>query len=299
MTKATLDILIPHFNDASGLERSINSIEAQSWTGDLRIVLADDGSCKKEFARVEHLAKQASCPITLLRDSTNRGRAITRNRLLEQVEAPYVAWLDAGDLWMPNKLNIQFEHISRLRHLGGNLENIWVTCDYYWRWEGKWARSTLQDVNQDQVKGLLMGSNLRAYLWTILAPASSFKRIGRFDEELPRLQDLDYFMRFVRAGGQLVKPTSRDKDPLCIYEKSDIGRNAFEIRRCNSRIQAKHADVFHGYGKSFMRMRYYNAEMLSARYAINNRDIKAKVWFLLRAFMTHPSLALKSMAKKR
>ena len=56
----------------------------------------------------------------------------------------------------------------------------------------------------------MLGRRLRAYLWTLLGTARAFKAAGRFDERLPRLQDLDYFLRFIAAGGTLVVPPGNE-----------------------------------------------------------------------------------------
>ena len=93
----------------------------------------------------------------------------------------------------------QFEHLSRLRFAGEDIGQVWVTCHYDWQWSGRRARLKKQEVAGDQLRELMLGERLRAYLWTLLGSAEAFKAVGRFDERLPRLQDLDYFIRFVRG----------------------------------------------------------------------------------------------------
>jgi glycosyltransferase involved in cell wall biosynthesis len=298
--RPTLDVLIPHYDAPEGLAASLASVAAQDWTGDLRVIVADDGSDPAAFAAAEAAvarARDAGLGIVLLREPVNRGRPMTRNRLLDAAEAPWLAWLDAGDLWAPPKLRLQFEHVNRLRLAGEKVERFWITCNYDWRWTGAKARRVEQDVEGDQMRALLMGKSLRAYLWTLLAPTESFRRIGRFDEALPRLQDLDMFVRFVAAGGRIDKPPSRK--PLCLYDKSDLGRDAREIRACAARVAAKHATFYARYGRAFERMRRYEAELHAARYALNNRRRWLMRLFLGRAFLAHPSLALREVATGR
>lgn len=290
---STVDVLIPHFESVEGLRLSLETVAAQTWTGDLRIVVADDGSSPDAFARVEAAVaatgKAMGAETVVLRHARNRGRPFTRNALLDAVDSPYVAWLDAGDIWYPRKLELQFEQINRLRLAGEPVERYWITCDYDWRWVGAKERRTSQDIEGDQIRALLMGKTLRAYLWTILAPAASLRWTGRFDEKLPRLQDLDYFIRFAAAGGRIDKP--RTKLPLCLYDKSDLGRDAVQIRACNARIAAKHQPLHLRYGYRFERMRRYEAELHSARFARNNGAGRLCAWYLARAFRAHPALA--------
>jgi GT2 family glycosyltransferase len=126
-------------------------------------------------------------------------------------------------------------------------------------------------------------------LWTLLARASSFREVGPFDEQLPRLQDVDYFVRFIRAGGTLVTPPYAGA--LCRYHKSDLGRSAHEIRQCNKSIFEKNRTSLEQYGREFVSTVRYNAETLSARYAKNNRNTLGRAYYIARAFGADPKRA--------
>lgn len=283
---AQLDILVPHYRDTDGLALSLASVAAQTWTGDMRVVLVDDGSPAGEYRAVEEIAAGLEMPVTLLRNRENRGRPYTRNRLLDAIDGAYVAWIDAGDVWYETKLEMQFEHLSRLRFQGEDESRVWITCHYDWQWAGRRARLVRQEVETRQMRELMLGQRLRAYLWTLLGPAAAFRAVGRFDERLPRLQDLDFFIRFVESGGRLDVPPGRKA--LCCYHKSDLGRNAAEIRRCNRLIEAKYRPKLQAYGPAFLKTIRYNAERLSARYAGSNGARVLNRYYWLRALAAHP-----------
>jgi len=267
-----VDVLIPHYNDVEGLKLSINSVLNQTWAGIFRIVICDDGSgFEKKIELKNYLAELNSVSrhnVCLIENLENLGRPKTRNVLLNAIESEYVSWLDAGDEWYPNKIKKQFNSIyrSEFKYPG---KDVWVTCDYDWQWVGRRRRKRIQKVDSDQLKELLVGQNLRSYLWTILASAEAFKNNGYFDESLPRLQDLDYFIRFVANDGILVKP---DRNPLCVYHKSDIGRDAEEIKDCYFHIHNKNRYIYQKFSKGFQRNRVYDVYMHTARFAINNND---------------------------
>jgi len=281
---------MPHYRDLKGLAQSVATIVAQTWTGDIRIVVVDDGSPKEEFRKVKALLEDQPLPFVLERNSENRGRPYTRNRLLDSIDSDYVAWLDAGDTWYPEKLNVQFEHVNRLRYAGEDISRIWVTCNYDWQRDGGRCYQVDQVVDCDQLKELFLGQQLRCYLWTLLGTASTFRTVGPFDEQLPRLQDVDYFVRFVRAGGIITNPPYTKA--LCRYHKSDLGRCAHEISRCNMNIFEKYRTSLEQYGRKFVSTVRYNAETLSARYAKNNRDWLGRAYYISRAFVANPQLAL-------
>ena len=158
-----LDVLIPHYRDLDGFTASLNSIIEQTWSGDIRLVVVDDGSPEKEFLALQKRLEEQPLPFHLERNDVNRGRPFTRNRLLDCIDNEYVAWQDAGDLWYPEKIARQFEHINRLRFAGENTDNVWITCDYDWRRDGGRCYLVEQDVTGDQLRSLILGEALRAH----------------------------------------------------------------------------------------------------------------------------------------
>ncbi len=163
---ATLDILIPHYNDVEGLDLALRSIAAQTWQGELRIVIADDGSAPQAVGGARALAEAIRHPVTFIENNRNRGRPYTRNVLLDAVDSPYVAWIDAGDEWYPDKLAIQFEALLKAEAEADD-DFIWMTCHYHWKWQDNQSyKRKLQKTDQDQLRALLIGTDLRAYLWT-------------------------------------------------------------------------------------------------------------------------------------
>lgn len=289
--RETLDILVPHFRDPEGLEKSLQSIAEQTWQGAMRVIVVDDGTPEQEYILVEQVCEKfrilAKADILLLRNPQNLGRPKTRNILLRNTKSTYIAWLDAGDIWYPDKLYIQFEHLRRLQYSGHDIDKILVSCAYDWHQIGhSKPRRIQQKVNGDQFHHLLVGNKLRAYLWTLLGTAKAFRIAGQFDEALPRLQDLDYFINFVRGGGRIEVPPNRVA--LCCYFKSDIGRNAKEIHACYDLILRKHRPDIIRYTPAFMSELRYKMNRLAARFSLSNGDYLQATGYLMQAVWTAP-----------
>jgi glycosyltransferase involved in cell wall biosynthesis len=291
----TLDVLIPHYNDSSALALSLESIESQTWAGSKRVIVVDDGSEHGELQKTEQVILQSSLNIELIKSPENLGRPKTRNKLLDAADAPFLAWLDAGDIWYKDKIQAQFNCLYDLVHKGDDVDTHWVTCNYDWKWEGKRRRKVDQIARGDQLKELFIGDKLRAYLWTLLGTRKSFERAARFDERLLRLQDLDYFISFVRAGGRLVTPSNRNS--LCCYFKSDIGRNAAEIRGCYSTIFNKHSAPLLGFGPKFTQRAKSKADFVASRFAKNNSEHGLAMVYKFYAFNSDPRYALFRLKK--
>jgi hypothetical protein len=172
-----------------------------------------------------------------------------------------------------------------------------MSCHYHWKWLDQQAhRVKRQLTEQDQIKALLIGTDLRAYLWTLLGRAETFRNVGWFDEKLPRLQDLDYFLRFVLKQGRIVEPGH--PDALCIYHKSDLGRSAAQIRQCNAYIFDRYRVLYNRYGSKFRQTRLYHMEMHSARFAANNDDHELAKEYMWKAARARPRLFFRHLRRK-
>lgn len=290
-----VEVLIPHYRDPAGLKASLESLKRQTWNGRLVALVVDDGSPEDDWQAARTVCAESGLEVRLIRQAENLGRPRTRNRLLAEARAPWLAWLDSGDIWYSNKLAVQFSYLARLVRQGANPERLWVTCAYDWDQNGQ-RRAIRQQVGGDQLRELLRGDRLRAYLWTLLGSAQAFRAAGLFDERLPRLQDLDYFVNFVRGGGTIVTPPGGK--PLCRYYKSDVGRNAVEVRDSNHLILDKLAPLTVRYGRAFQAGARFKAEMLAARFAANNGKRWMRLVCLMRAAWVSPSAMTRTIVRK-
>jgi len=301
-------VLIPHHRDPEGLAAALSSVAAQDWlTQDspsgganrLRVIVVDDGSPAADLAAArdacDTFRRNSEQELLLAPLPHNQGRPTARNRLLDLARAPYLAWLDAGDIWYPPKLKEQFAHLAALQAAGQDPARLWVSCAYDWDQNGRRV-TRQQQVAGDQLRATLMGKYLRSYLWTLLGRAEAFRMAGRFDPRLPRMQDLDYFLTFLRAGGKIVVPP--DPAPLCCYFKSDLGRDAAQVAGCYRIILAKSEPVIRPYPRRFRNALVHKAWMLPARFARSNGDRRAEAWYHFRAFLASPGLSLRLTARQ-
>ncbi|THD78845.1 MAG: glycosyltransferase family 2 protein [Phenylobacterium sp.] len=97
MTTAPLvSVIIPAFNAAAFVGRTLASLRAQTFA-DFEAIVVDDGSTDATAAIVREVAA-ADPRIRLIRQA-NAGVAAARNRALAEARGRYVANLDADDLW--------------------------------------------------------------------------------------------------------------------------------------------------------------------------------------------------------
>jgi glycosyltransferase involved in cell wall biosynthesis len=99
-----VSVIIPAYNDAATLERTISSVRNQTYS-DLEILVVDDGSTDETAAIVRRLA-DIDHRITLLR-KPNGGLVSARNHGIAHATGEFIAPLDADDLWHPDKIKKQ------------------------------------------------------------------------------------------------------------------------------------------------------------------------------------------------
>ena len=99
MSKPGVSVVIPLFNQAAYIDRSIASVLAQEREPE-QVVVVDDGSTDDGAARVEALDDPR---IKLVRQA-NTGVSAARNRGIGESSHEMVAFLDADDEWLPGHL---------------------------------------------------------------------------------------------------------------------------------------------------------------------------------------------------
>ena len=101
---ATVSVIIPTYNRGSNIERTLDSVLAQTLAPS-EILVVDDGSTDGTADWIEaHYGEK----VRVIRQQ-NQGVAAARNRGLKEAKGEYVAFLDHDDIWLPQKLEKQLE----------------------------------------------------------------------------------------------------------------------------------------------------------------------------------------------
>lgn len=116
MIKCNIDnilvsIITPVYNSRKYIGETISSVLSQSHTN-WEMIIVDD--CSKD--NTELVIKQFTDPrIKYIRLDENVGAAEARNKALELAKGRYIAFLDADDMWKPNKLEEQIKFMLKNR----------------------------------------------------------------------------------------------------------------------------------------------------------------------------------------
>lgn len=99
-TNQLISIVVPVYNAQDYIAETIRMVQRQTYT-EWELILVNDAS-KDRSAEV--IAPFLSDKIRLIDKEANEGAAAARNTGLEQIRGRYLAFLDADDVWDPEKL---------------------------------------------------------------------------------------------------------------------------------------------------------------------------------------------------
>jgi glycosyltransferase involved in cell wall biosynthesis len=115
---AFVSIIIPAYQSAGTIAEAVNSALAQTFN-DIEIIVVDDGSTDSLSENLEQFAGK----IIYLRQS-NKGAAAARNEGIKYASGEIIAFLDADDIWLPEKLALQLPLFEKNPQVGAVFGNV-------------------------------------------------------------------------------------------------------------------------------------------------------------------------------
>jgi glycosyltransferase involved in cell wall biosynthesis len=185
-----VSIIVPTYNRAHTVGCAIRSVLSQTYQN-FDIIVVDDGSVDNTEDTVKGLEDPR---IRYIRHERNRGGSAARNTGIKAARGEYIAFQDSDDEWLPEKLSKQMQVFAN-----GSIE-AGVVYTRLWRIkDGKKVYTPSADLTQIQgnIHNKLLRGNFVATP-TAVVRKECFERAGMFDEQLPRFQDWDLFIRISR-----------------------------------------------------------------------------------------------------
>jgi hypothetical protein len=125
----SIEVLLATYNGAAFLREQIDSVLAQDGVT-VRILARDDGSSDGTQAILDEYAAAHPDRFTVLRDAESTGSAKGNFlRLLRASTAPYVAFCDQDDVWLPLKLRLSLDAMHALAEQNGSATPLLVYTD--------------------------------------------------------------------------------------------------------------------------------------------------------------------------
>lgn len=125
----TIDVLLATYNGARYLPEQLRSLKAQTFA-DWRLVVRDDGSSDGSLDLVRDWAARTGRALRVIEDG-RKGLGACGNfaALLEASDAPYFAFCDQDDSWLPEKLELMLDRLQAVEARRGAVTPLLAYSD--------------------------------------------------------------------------------------------------------------------------------------------------------------------------
>ena len=215
MTDAnTFSVVIPAYNAAATISQAIGSVLRQSHRVH-EILVVDDGSRDDTVTIVQEMA--AKKPVIQLVSQSNAGPAAARNTGAFSASGQWIAFLDADDYWLPEKMAVQIAILQQAPHLQ------WVAGRFIRRYP--WQRiietdpADRQPVTDLSTTNRVLGSLATLVngpsIWTgtVCVRRDAFIAEQGFNTKIRICEDTDLWMRLALKHSEI----GYSDTPLSLY----------------------------------------------------------------------------------
>lgn len=203
--KPLVSVIMPAYNSERHIAESIASVQAQtlsSW----ELCIADDCSTDATAQIVKEIAKQ-DARVKYIKMASNGGAAKARNAALDAAEGRYIAYLDADDIWLPEKLAKQLAFMEE-RNAAFSCASYEVIDE-----EGKPMGRTVVMPDRSDYWGYLTNNYLQTV--GIMADLQSVDKQLLHMPDMRRRQDAATWLQVLSAGHVCYGMS----DVLCQYRR--------------------------------------------------------------------------------
>lgn len=292
-TSASTSVVIPVYNGEKFIARAIESVLAQTVPA-LEIIVVNDGSkdgTAAVLAGFGDLIRVVSIP--------NGGVSNARNTGIKVARGDFVAFLDADDVWVANKLAEQLAAFARHPEVGFSCCNF-ITLN---KWSGEKVDhfahfpSSL-GLNFDEplrrsAVAVLVDSNFVGTCSNVIIRKSVLEQVGLFNTAYRQAEDYDLWLRCA-----LVTPFLVQRDVLLekVSHDQNLTNNFAETLQFHERVLIAFRQVHDGVPAVQALGRAFDKALASVRYDIGNLLFNAgqrarAFGYLWRGFLALPTPA--------
>lgn len=228
-------IVMPAYNAGNFIEEAIQSVVSQTYKN-WELIVVDDGSTDNTSIIIKNFQQIDSRIIYLFQE--NNKQAAARNYGIKQSKGDWIAFLDADDIWLPQKLEIQIKYIKKIK------ADVFYTSGY--EFETITKKQKLYNTSYGLKSGLMLypilfETNMIPVLSAIIN-INWIKKMGVQDERMQFVgcEDWDYFLRLALNNALFYGIN----EPLFLYRLNPTGisKNSIQMRLAQAATKIKNYD---------------------------------------------------------
>jgi glycosyltransferase involved in cell wall biosynthesis len=228
---APISVIIPHHNRSQLIGRAIDSIQRQTLQC-LEILIVDDCSKPVHYAALQRYSGAAQ----IIRLEKNCGAPGARTIGISRAKGEFIAFLDDDDLWVPEKLELQWNTIRNNPDLHAVAGGMTI---HYQDDSEEFLLSHSPEIMT--VQTALEGTP--ALLQTLLIRTECIRQLGGFDSNFRIMDDREFWIRLTAAGLKAFYMPM----PLACLDRSDMERLTRHWTRYTLeelKVVDKHRDLY-------------------------------------------------------
>jgi glycosyltransferase involved in cell wall biosynthesis len=228
----TIDVIIPVYNPGEFLEESLRSCLFQSYKGNYRLILIDDGSTEEILPIVEKIKKSSNkknIEIIFIALQKNHGVAYARNVGIRGSNSELIFFHDADDFMKVHRIERSIEEFQN------NHGAVMVCSNFRWIIEGKEATTCFSSPPEIYYETMLIHFPINAS--TVAIKRSILEVTGVFNEGYLVGEDYDLWIRIAKYFPNQIAYIheelayynwcATDSSLTKKYRKSEVGEKIF------------------------------------------------------------------------
>ena len=220
-TTPLVSVITNFLNGEQFLAEAIESVFGQTYVN-WELLLVDDGSSDGSTAIARHYAEQHPDCVRYLEHErhANRGMSASRNLGIKHAMGDYIAFLDADDVWLPNKLQMQLAIMSQ----EPDAVMVYGATELWYGWTGK-----SEDIRRDTKQAIGVEPN------TLVHPLKLFTMFLARNAITPCPSDVLLRGETVKAVGGFVDSFTGMYEDQAFFAKVTLRAPVFVSGECWSK----------------------------------------------------------------
>lgn len=183
----TVSVIIPTYNRAHLIGRSIASVLNQTYQ-DFEIIVIDDGSSDNTEQLILNFGNEK---IRYIRHEKNKGQPAARNAGIKAARGNYIAFHDSDDECLPEKLEKVMKVFETAPPSIGVVYSGFykITGDNITYMPTSWVTEKEGNIHQQLLRGSCVWAG------NMITRKECLEKVGMFDESLPALEDWELTIR--------------------------------------------------------------------------------------------------------
>ena len=247
-----ISVVIPCYNAAQTLTQTVQSVCQQTYTN-WELIIVNDGSTDNSGQVADYLANTTNVFVI---HTANQGVSCARNTGAQHAHGEYLAFLDADDIWYPEKLQKQFDYFVTHPELGVCFSKVQFTSP-----TGD-ALNQYSSAPTDPLNAFaLLVENPLCTSSNIMCRKQAFLDTGHFEPGMNYAEDQEWLLRMVlKTNWQIVGL------PIVLMDyRTQVGSLSSSLEKMEQGWQLLVQKVT-DYAPEFIQQHYTQAQAIYLRY---------------------------------